>query len=323
MKLQVPFMQLPLVFDAAALAAEINAAGVESWRPHPQGFPGNSMLPLVAVNGDPDNEAFAGPMAPTPVLARFPYLGQVMGSLGAVLGRSRLMQLSGHSEVTRHVDQGYYWAERVRVHVPIVTQPGVRFECGDAAVHMAAGECWLFDTWRPHCVFNDAEAARIHLVVDSVGGDRFWELLARSRPHAAARTGQWQPQRVVPGAHVPPLEFETSNVPTVMSPWELNAQLNLLFADVIPDPQLPQVQQLAAQLARRWRSLWARFGDSPEGRGEFRLAMDQFVAAVKEPAHQLLLRNELGWYGVMMTMLAKPSVSDSLHDDAHKPSGRA
>ena len=48
---------------------------------------------------------------------------QVMASIGAVWGRTRLMRLSGHAEVTPHVDINYYWRERVRVHVPIVTQP--------------------------------------------------------------------------------------------------------------------------------------------------------------------------------------------------------
>ncbi len=99
----------------------------DAWRRHPQGFAGNSLLPLVAVGGDPANEAFAGAVAPTPHLQSCPYLKQVMATLGATVGRTRLMRLSGHAEVTRHADQGYYWAERVRVHVPIVTQPTVRF----------------------------------------------------------------------------------------------------------------------------------------------------------------------------------------------------
>src|SRR4051812_25811889 len=102
MKLQVPFLQLPLLFDAPALAAEVATLGDDGWRPHPQGYPGNSMLPLVAVDGDPDNESFAGPMRPVPILARCPYISQVMASIGVVLGRSRLMRLSGHAEVSRH-----------------------------------------------------------------------------------------------------------------------------------------------------------------------------------------------------------------------------
>jgi hypothetical protein len=42
MKLAVPFIQLPVRFDAAALAAEIARLDESAWIPHPQGFPGNS-----------------------------------------------------------------------------------------------------------------------------------------------------------------------------------------------------------------------------------------------------------------------------------------
>ena len=69
------------------------------------------------------------------------------------------MRLSGHAEVMPHVDVNYYWRERVRVHVPIVTQPTVRFVCGDAQVNMRDGECWIFDTWRTHHVSQRPRAA--------------------------------------------------------------------------------------------------------------------------------------------------------------------
>ena len=236
MKLQVPLIQLPLSFDAGVLKAEIDALGDAPWRPHPQGFPGNSMLPLVAVGGDPANEAFAGVMAPTPALQDCPYLAQVFASLGATVGRSRLMRLSGHAEVTRHADQGYYWAERV--HVPIETQPTVRFECGGAEINMAAGECWIFDTWRQHRVINDAVQSRVHLVVDTVGGGAFWDLVAQGRAHDQADEG-WAPIRVGPGSAATGFTCEAVNVPVVMSPWELNAHLDLLFADVLPPRPSP------------------------------------------------------------------------------------
>ena len=96
---------------------------------------------------------------------------QVLETLGGTWGRSRLMRLSGDSEVTPHVDTDYYWRDHMRVHVPIVTQPTVRFRCGGEEVNMAAGECWVFDTWSLHSVHNDATQARIHLVADTVGGD--------------------------------------------------------------------------------------------------------------------------------------------------------
>ena len=69
-------------------------------------------------------------MAPTPHLLACPYLMQVLDAIGATWGRSRLMRLSGAAEVTPHVDTDYYWRDHMRVHVPIVTQPTVRFLCG-------------------------------------------------------------------------------------------------------------------------------------------------------------------------------------------------
>ena len=41
MKLGVPFLQFPLVFDAAALAAEVQAIDESAWRPHPAGYADN------------------------------------------------------------------------------------------------------------------------------------------------------------------------------------------------------------------------------------------------------------------------------------------
>ena len=309
MKLQVPFIQLPLAFDAATLAAEISALGETPWRPHPQGFEGNSMLPLVAVDGDPANEAFAGGMQPTPELRACPYLCQLLDDLGVVIGRTRLMRLAGNAEVTRHADQGYYWAERMRVHVPVVTQPTVRFECGDAVVNMAAGECWVFDTWRQHRVLNDDSASRIHLVVDTVGGDRFWDLLAAGRSPGHPAPADWKARPCPPRTGATPvLECEQSNVPVVMSPWELNTLFTILFTDTLPGPQLGRVQQLSLRFVRTWRGLWARHGDAPEGVPAYRAALQAFLAEVAQPGQTLALRNQLNWFSAMRAMIAQVAV---------------
>lgn len=321
MKLQVPFIQLPLTFDAPTLAAEIQALGESVWKPHPQGFPGNSMLPLVAVDGDPDNEAFAGRMQPTPHLARCGYLRQVLASLGATVGRTRLMRLAGQAEVTRHADQGYYWAERVRVHVPIVTQPTVQFECDGQTINMAAGECWIFDTWRQHRVLNDAVESRIHLVCDTVGGGGFWEQVARGRTHDAPLAG-WQPRRVAPDAAAP-AEFpcEAVNVPPVMSPWELQHHLDFLFAEALPHAQLPALRSLAARLLTQWRGLWAQHGDDPAGRARFRASFDAFAAAARPQAQGVTLRNEMPWFQVMMVMISRVAVTAPGAAGARKAAG--
>lgn len=311
-KLQFPFIQLPLAFDAALLAEEVAAIDADAWRPHPQGFPGNSMLPLVAVDGDAANEAFAGRMQVTPELRRCPYLMQVLASLGATVGRTRLMRLAGQAEVTRHADQGYYWVERVRVHIPIVTQPTVRFECGDAAVNMQAGECWIFDTWRQHRVLNDASQSRIHLVCDTVGGTAFWELVARGRPHGAGVGDQaWRPQKVEAAAGPCDIPCESVNVPMVMTPWELTAHLGFLFGEALPHPNLGLLQHEAGRLLRTWKGLWAAHGEAHTAHGQYRAAFDAFIVAARGPGASVRLRNELPFLPVVEVMLGRTVVATS------------
>lgn len=309
MRLAHPFIQLPLTFDAPALAREVAAIPASHWRPHPQGFAGNSMLPLVAVGGDPGNEAFAGPMAPTPALLQCPYLQQVFASLGATIGRSRLMRLSGQAEVTRHADQGYYWAERVRVHVPIETQPGVRFECGDQVVNMAAGECWIFDTWRQHRVLNDDPRERIHLVVDTVGGGRFWELAAQGRV-AERLNPHWTPQHVVQSANPAELPCERINVPPVMSPWEMKDHFQLLSASVERSPAFPRVEEVVGRFITNWHATWFRYGGEAEQQPHFRELLVGFLQEVKPAAKDVMLTNELTWYSAMMTIIARYAAGD-------------
>lgn len=310
MKLPAPFLQLPLRYDAEVLAAEIDALGETPWRPHPAGFPGNSMLPLLALEGDAGDEGYAGRMLPTPELRRCPYLVQVMASFGATLGRTRLMRLAGQAEVTRHVDQGYYWAERVRIHVPIVTQPTVRFECGSDAINMAAGECWLFDTWRQHRVLNDASRPRIHLVADSVGGEGFWRLVAHSRAVPGPADPNWRTELLapVPGA-IPELALESVNIPEVMSPWEIEAHFRLIFAEAIPQqPGLAAASGAARRFALAWKGLWARHGTAAEGREDYRRALAAFLEEVEPAATGIQLRNGINCMSALLTIVAKVAV---------------
>jgi hypothetical protein len=309
MQLQVPFVQLPLAFDAARLAAEIDALGDSPWRPHPQGFVGNSALPFIASEGDPASESTSGPMRPTPYLQHCPYLQEVLASLGCVIGRTRLMRLSGHAEASAHIDINYYWRERMRIHVPIATQPTVQFYCGDAVTNMQAGECWIFDTWRRHRVVNDAVQARTHLVVDSVGGEGFWKLVAGGRAHDASTPG-WTPRFVAPGETRPELRLESVNLPVVMTPWELRDHIGFVLGDALPNPRLAQVHQVCGQFIRLWQSLWALHGESQAGWPEYRAALDAFDRDLRACALQLPLRNQGGIYECIQALVLKVALSD-------------
>jgi Aspartyl/Asparaginyl beta-hydroxylase len=316
MKLQTRFIQLPVQYDAALLAREIASVGEAAWLPHPAGYEGNDFLPLISAHGDADNEAFEGPMAPTPFLSARPYLMEVLGSLGAVLGRTRLMRLSGHAEVSEHADVNYYWRERMRVHIPIVTQPTVSFICGDAKVHMAPGECWVFDTWSLHRVINDETRARIHLVVDTVGGEGMLRLLGAGRAPGLPARPDWKAHPFGPTGEKPNLLFETVNVPKVMSPWELREHLNFLLAETAPNQPIAQdVARLASPFLHKWRALWSAFGESEAGWPRYRALVNQFVRDLKAVrADELLLVNEVDFFDTFSSMVLSVVLSDKPRD---------
>jgi len=311
MKLGVPFLQLPLLFDASVLAREIAAIEESAWRPHPLGYPGNDALLLISRDGDPDSDAVSGTMQPTPHLLRCPYLMQILEHVGGTWGRSRLMRLSGQAEVTAHVDVNYYWAERARVHVPIVTQPTVRFICGTHEVNMRAGECWIFDTWTEHNVINDHALARIHLVADTVGGAGFWENFRGGRPHNHNVQG-WEARLCAPVPdYMPSLDCESQNYPQVMTPWEVRQHYQFLVGEAAAHQDLPLVQQLMFFFGRRWQGLWSRYGESVEGLQRYRAAIDAVRQDLKVcGADQIILRNGVGLMDALNAWIFTPALPD-------------
>jgi hypothetical protein len=327
MKLGVPFLQFPLQFDAAALEAEIQAIDESAWRPHPAGYAGNDALLLVTVDGDPASDATAGPMRATEHLLSCPYLMQVLEAIGGTWGRSRLMRLSGRAEVTSHVDINYYWRERARVHVPIVTQPTVRFVCGESEVNMRAGECWIFDTWAEHNVFNDHYLSRIHLVADTVGGAGFWEHVRNGKRHDAVVAG-WQPRPVPPRpGYVPELDFEAENFPAVMTPWEIRAHYAFLTGEVVPHPALTLVHQALLHFTRLWQALWSRYGERAEGWPRYRAAIDEVKQElVLGGAEGVELRNGVRLLEALQAWIFEPALAAhrrTVDIDIRQPAGQA
>lgn len=315
MRLDTPFVRLPLTFDADLLATEITSLPESAWRPHPQGYPGNTALALVSAGGDPANELTRGPMRPTPWLMQLPYLRQVMAALGCSIGRSRLMRIDGNGEASLHVDSNYYWATHVRIHIPVVTTSAVEFLCGSARVHMAAGECWIFDTWSLHNVLNPAPTRRIHLVCDSVGAPAFWDRVERGHlpqtlhptPDPNATYVPFQPSLDAQ----PP--FELCNQPVVMTPFEVAHWCGFVMNELRPvatgaEAQVRNLTALLTQFQRAWTDAWTRHGILVSGHGGYRhlllalnAALDQFNALpplrngvqVAQLLRQLIVRSAL------------------------------
>lgn len=260
MRLTRPFLKLPIRFDAEALAAEARALPKSAWTPHPTGFIGNEAVRLVTPAGE-DSDAIEGPMAATENLNLCDYVRQLMAEIGGVWGRSRFMGLAPGREVPPHIDINYYWRTHLRIHIPVITNPGVLFTCGDETVHMAAGECWVFDSFRQHDVQNKGDAQRIHLVLDTVGGGLLPQLMK------AAEDGVTDARLLTPGASdVRGLLFEKVNSPKVMSPWEMRCHLAFTRENAGSDPRVLAILDRVEKFIDAWAANWARFDTDDAGR---------------------------------------------------------
>lgn len=267
MKLNREFIKLPWNFDAEQLALETQSFDETEWRSHPSDYAGNSAISLVSADGE-NNDDLVGRMLPTPQLQRRPYMQQVLASFETVIGRSRLMRLAPQCSVPAHFDSNYYWFRRTRVHIPILTEPSVRFVCNGKSVHMAPGEAWIFDNWQTHEVIHNSDTYRIHLVFDTCGSASFWRKIAAVEADHGSSSVLWVSFR--PEAQVT-LRTEQAHPSQVADPSEVEIALQDLSDEVYDGQASPgssldntvMFQQLLKEHCLDWRSLWLLHGSNP------------------------------------------------------------
>ncbi len=338
MRLPSAFIKLPLRFDAERLAEEVLQFSEVDWTYHPLRHTGNTAIALVSANGEV-NDRYVGEMRPTPALQRCPYILQTMAMFHTVVGRSRLMRLAGGADVPSHSDGNYTWRNRVRIHIPIITHPDITFSSiGNIDVHMAAGEVWTFDNWRQHAVYNRSDIDRIHLVIDTVGTSRFWEIVDAGWDPSTPGEG-WSDfiayEPYVPEADVPELDFERFNAVPVRPPDEIDNLLNELLDDLgsFRESNSRLFEQAVVAIRRfkqDWRSHWALYGGLAEFIPHYELLAKRLKAKLRPLLENTKFdSNEANAYEVAAGWIATTTDStltrthgtDIDIDDSRAPSG--
>jgi hypothetical protein len=298
-RLDGPFLRLPIRFDAEALAGEVRALPPEAWVAHPAGFVGNEAVQLITPGGGLTDDV-DGPRGATDYLKSCPYVQQILAAIGGVWGRSRFMALGAGAEVPVHVDVHYYWRTHLRIHIPVITNPGVHFDCGDETVHMQPGECWVFDSFRRHGVRNQGDARRVHLVIDTVGGGHVPSLLDQARSGAVVDAPFLKPDERAPRG----IAFERVNSPKVMSPWEIRCHLALIAEHTTPHPQLNSVTTLLENFTDNWAALWARYGTDDEGMPVYGQLLQHVRQSLKQIGGQaIVLDNQTPLYQALEQLI--------------------
>lgn len=167
-------VKLAFTFDPQALQADLSSIQPEEWIRHfnDQIYEGDwSGVALRSVGGTA-GKLYSGldtrsDCEDTPMLERCPYFREVLATFQCPLQSARLLKLAPRSHILKHRDPFLGYAEgEVRLHIPIQTDPEVRFYLEGERVWMQPGECWYLNLSQYHWVDNFSDVARIHLVID-------------------------------------------------------------------------------------------------------------------------------------------------------------
>ena len=322
MKLSNEFYKLPFLFDVEKLVQEISAFDESEWFAHHENFKGNSAIPLVSVEGT-NNNLFKGAMAETCALKQSPYMRQVISSFGEVVGRSRLMRLAPGCEVPLHSDINYHWFNRVRIHIPIVTDPNVIFYCGEKQVHMKTGECWIFDSWRFHRVFNGSDVLRVHLVIDICGSSQFWHMVKHKALRYETSNMVLPHSRFIAYESGKSSEIKTEkyNFPLVMHPGEVDGLIAELKSD-IQSCKTNNAKNAAAfcenldYFKKDWRQLWSQYGIDEEGWPMYHRLRDNIVRCCANMTDVKLASGHVA-ISVLTHLIAAPCLNADMVVGAH------
>ncbi|RSY79365.1 hypothetical protein DAH66_17520 [Sphingomonas koreensis] len=82
--------------------------------------------------------------------------------------RVLLVRLEAAAKIGSHRDHGHSLARAHRIHLPIITNPGVEFGIAGHIRHLAAGELWEVNNRKVHGVRNASDTHRIHAIFDYV-----------------------------------------------------------------------------------------------------------------------------------------------------------
>lgn len=80
--------------------------------------------------------------------------------------RVMLVKLKAGQCVAPHRDVGKSFEHAHRIHVPVISSPGVRFLVGDDDCYLAPGHAYEINNLIRHAVMNASELDRVHLIFD-------------------------------------------------------------------------------------------------------------------------------------------------------------
>ena len=189
-------LRLAVHFDPVALRRDLSGLQALEWVDHfvtqnyqgtwsvlPLRAPAGAIHPIQMIYSDPSCETFVD----TPLLERCPSFQQALAAFQCPLQAVRLMKLTPGSTIKPHTDHDLAPEHgKVRLHIPVVTNPDVDFRLDGERIVMQEGECWYLRLTETHTVANRGDTDRVHLVVDALVNPWLLEQLTNAERTADA-----------------------------------------------------------------------------------------------------------------------------------------
>jgi Aspartyl/Asparaginyl beta-hydroxylase len=180
--------------DSEALASQILAADETVWNEYVERqksyevheqtrsivllFAEVSNWPAVDVSKQPGWDRFAE--------TAVPLMHQIIGNwypAGGTIIRAMAARLLAGGRILSHRDSHPSFGAGHRIHVPIATNPRVRFMIDGRPVRLEVGHAYEINNQKTHSVMNKGTTDRIHFIFDYVPPAA--KLSRRAAPHAA------------------------------------------------------------------------------------------------------------------------------------------
>lgn len=167
----------PMKFDVSKLEAELQMLEEGAWLEHydPTLSRGWKSIPLVSRNGEisgAESQRVApySQMARTSLCEKLPYMSSILDAFKCNHGRIRITRLDPGAGINMHRDISDEVANlafnKVRLHIPIRTNPGVYFWVDNEIIRMAPGRLYYVNFSKKHYVKNEGDSPRYHIVLD-------------------------------------------------------------------------------------------------------------------------------------------------------------
>jgi hypothetical protein len=140
---------------------------IEAWCEFSK-IPFEAIMPVVETSNDlgevnvfPQWKEYAAFVEPLVVRAV-----SFIAAPGGVVTRIALVKMLPNSHIASHVDHQEMATRAHRIHVPLLSPPGVEYKIDGKKLIMKVGKIYDFNNRRNHSVRNKAKRPRVNLMID-------------------------------------------------------------------------------------------------------------------------------------------------------------